>query len=171
MYKTKLYFLTLYDVINKSKSGCGLTTDEQRDNPYKTGYMQVLRVKCKAFTNAHPFYHRRLTSDFFCIFTRLETQRCVYAITLPLKPFLSILNQPSSMGGYYMYIHKAGNAMSKFYWCHGIPRISNPYFTLYRYFNAGCQQMSVFAKGLTHCLHHRPKLTITAFYKIGEHLE
>ena len=42
-------------------------------------------------------------------------------LDLPLIPFLSILNQPSSMG---CYIDNAGNAVSMFYCGNAIPRIS-----------------------------------------------
>ena len=52
---------------------------------------------------------------FFCFFFFFAFSpvwrplRYVHAIILPLKPFLSILNQPSSMG---YYIDKVGNAVS-----------------------------------------------------------
>ena len=47
---------------------------------------------------------------FFLAFSPVwRPLRYVHAIILPLKPFLSILNQPSSMG---YYIDKVGNAVS-----------------------------------------------------------
>ena len=59
---------------------------------------------------------RRLDSFFFFFFFFFfafspvwRPLRYVHAIILPLKPFLSILNQPSSMG---YYIDKVGNAVS-----------------------------------------------------------
>ena len=58
---------------------------------------------------------RRLDSFFFFFFFFFAFSpvwrplRYVHAIILPLKPFLSILNQPSSMG---YYIDKVGNAVS-----------------------------------------------------------
>ena len=57
---------------------------------------------------------RRLDSFFFFFFFFAFSPvwrplRYVHAIILPLKPFLSILNQPSSMG---YYIDKVGNAVS-----------------------------------------------------------
>ena len=52
-------------------------------------------------------------SMFFYVFLAFSPVwrplRYVHAIILPLKPFLSILNQPSSMG---YYIDKVGNAVS-----------------------------------------------------------
>ena len=60
--------------------------------------------------------HRRSTTGliffffFFFAFSPVwRPLRYVHAIILPLKPFLSILNQPSSMG---YYIDKVGNAVS-----------------------------------------------------------
>ena len=56
--------------------------------------------------------HRRSTTGliFFLSFSPVwRPLRYVHAIILPLKPFLSILNQPSSMG---YYIDKVGNAVS-----------------------------------------------------------
>ena len=62
--------------------------------------------------------HRRSTTTgfifffffFFFAFSPVWMPlRYVHAIILPLKPFLSILNQPSSMG---YYIDKVGNAVS-----------------------------------------------------------
>ena len=53
---------------------------------------------------------RRLDSFSFFAFSPVwRPLRYVHAIILPLKPFLSILNQPSSMG---YYIDKVGNAVS-----------------------------------------------------------
>ena len=59
---------------------------------------------------------QRLDSFFFFFFFFFfafspvwRPLRYVHAIILPLKPFLSILNQPSSMG---YYIDKVGNAVS-----------------------------------------------------------
>ena len=46
---------------------------------------------------------------FFAFSPVWRPLRYVHAIILPLKPFLSILNQPSSMG---YYIDKVGNAVS-----------------------------------------------------------
>ena len=58
-------------------------------------------------------HHRRSTTGlifFFFAFSPVwRPLRYVHAIILPLKPFLSILNQPSSMG---YYIDKVGNAVS-----------------------------------------------------------
>ena len=57
--------------------------------------------------------HRRSTTGllffFFAVSPVWRPLRYVHAIILPLKPFLSILNQPSSMG---YYIDKVGNAVS-----------------------------------------------------------
>ena len=128
---------------------------------------RLLRTRLLYFCRIDPYLmapngqqiHRRSTTGLFFFFFFFfafspvwRPLRYVHAIILPLKPFLSILNQPSSMG---YYIDKVGNAVSQFNWGHGIPRISNSYFTLYRYFNAGCQYMSVFVKDLDHCLHSK----------------
>ena len=61
--------------------------------------------------------HRRSTTGliffFFFFFLHFhpfgDPYDMFHAIILPLKPFLSILNQPSSMG---YYIDKVGNAVS-----------------------------------------------------------